>query len=242
MRYIQMITWLITWCLLPTLQAQSPTTGKKLDLQAAINLALTNNHDLKIQHQSILLANNNITKANAGLLPIIDAVGMGSYTNNFSEVDLRTFQPEPPLLTINESGVETSTISLGVEANYVLWDGGQSKIRFQLLEGLSAVEQAKQAVLVNGVISGITELYFEIVKLQNQTNVLQESIALTRERIAKIEDRKTFGKANKLTLLQAETTLNQDLSVLDNIELIKSNLLMDLKNLMNDDTLNDIML
>lgn len=228
-------------CMAQILLAQNPPT-QRLTLQAAINIALTNNHDLKIQRQSILLASNNVTKANAGQLPTVDAVGTGSYTNNFANIDLRTFQPEPPIINVEESGVETTTIQAGLEASYVLFDGGQSKIRYQLLEGLTEIEKAKQSVILNGIIEGISGLYFEIVKLQNQAELLEENIAVTRSRIQKIEDRKEFGKANKLDILQAQTTLNQDLSNLDNIALVRSNLLLDLKNLMNDQSGQDYLL
>ncbi|MEM1118928.1 MAG: TolC family protein [Bacteroidota bacterium] len=239
MRYL---IFLVCCCCIQLLSAQTTTNQKNLSLEEAITIALTNNHQIKIQRQSMLLANNNITKANAGMLPTVDAVGMGSYTNNFAALDLRTFQPEPPIINVEESGVETTTINLGVEANYLLWDGGQRRLRYQLLEGLSEIEKAKQSVIINGIIEGITELYFEIVKLQNQAGLIRENMAVVRERIAKIEDRKEFGKANQLDILQAQTTLNQDISTLDNLNLVRANLLLDLQRLMNDESTDDYVL
>ncbi len=215
--------------------AQPKEMLEELTLEQAISKAVNNNHEVKIQRQNIYLTQNKIIKANAGKRPTIDAVGLASYTNNiWGEVELRTFQPEPPKITIDDTSIETMTVSIGVEAEYLLWDAKRSHYRFQLLEGLSEIEKAKQQVIINGIIEGVSDLFFEIIKLQNQENLLLESIAVTKTRIQKIEDKIEFGRANKLTRLQAETALNQDQSTLDNIDLIKSNLLLDLKFLMNE--------
>ncbi|MEM1320308.1 MAG: TolC family protein [Bacteroidota bacterium] len=219
-----------------SLNAQSAGDTTLLTLDEAVRQALANNHDIKIQQQSLSLAQNNVTKANAGQMPRIDAVGSASYTNNFSALDLRTFQPDPPEIDISEAGVETATVSLGLEASQVLWDGGSSRYRYQLLEGQSALERARQEVIINGIVTGVSDLFFEILKLQNQEALVLENIAVTRERIRKLKDRAEFGKTNKLAVLQAETNLNQDLTSLDQLRLIRSNLLVDLKTLINDKT------
>ncbi len=208
----------------------------ELTLEDAIQIAIENNDDINIQRQEILLSQNSVTKANAGMLPKVDAVGLASYTNNFTDLELRTFQPEPPIININESAVETATVSLGVEANYVLWDGGAGKYRYQLLQGLSAIEKAKQEVIINSIVTATSSLYYEILKLQNQEALILENIEVTKERIRKIEDKAEFGKANKLDKLQAETTLNQDLTALDNINLFKANLLIDFQDLIQTET------
>lgn len=210
------------------------TQTQVLTLDDAIDMALANNPDISIQKQYTSIAENKVSKANAGLLPKVDAVGSISYTNNYADLELRTFQPEPPKINVSEAGVATSTANLGVEASYVLFDGGAGKYRLQLFEGLSALERAKQEVIANNIILGITELYFEIVKLQNQIQLLQKSVQLSRDRIQKMENRAEFGKANKLAILQTTTNLNQDLSSIDNINIIRQSLLIDLKVLIND--------
>ncbi|MEM6316423.1 MAG: TolC family protein [Bacteroidota bacterium] len=209
-------------------------SAKMLTLDQAIDIALANNFDVKIQDQSTILAEGNITKANAGYLPRVDAVAGGNYSNAFTEVDLRTFQPDPPMINLSEWGVETTNMNLGLEGQYTLWDGGRRRYRYQLLEGLSAIEKAKKQVVINGLIKGVSELYFEIVKLQNQVLILEENVAVQTEQIQKLEDRNSFGKVNKLAILQAEANRNTDLSSIDNIQLVRANLVADLKDLIGD--------
>ncbi|MEM8906758.1 MAG: TolC family protein, partial [Bacteroidota bacterium] len=119
-------------------------TEKTLLLEDAIDLAIQQNPQIKVQRVFTEIAANNLFKANAGLLPTISAVSDLSYSNNFSSFNIRTFQPEPPAIDIDESGVENVNISVGVQANYVLYDGGSAKFRYQLLQGQSALSLAQQ--------------------------------------------------------------------------------------------------
>ncbi|MEM9848378.1 MAG: TolC family protein [Bacteroidota bacterium] len=204
----------------------------QISLAEAIAKAIAQNPSIKIQKMESQMAENKVFKANAGKLPTIDAVGSATYANNFADVKLRTFQPDPEFIEIDEFGVETWNANLGVQANYVVFDGGRSDYRLQLLQGLSDVEQAKQQVLVNETTLGVSRLYLEILKLQNQAAFLSENIENSKARIQKMEDRKQFGQTNQLSILQLQTALNQDEAALDDVLLVKANLVRDLNFLM----------
>ncbi|MEL6865796.1 MAG: TolC family protein [Bacteroidota bacterium] len=199
-----------------------------LTLEEAINTALQQNPAIKIQRIATQVAENQVFKANAGKTPIVNALGSASYTNNFSQIDIRTFQPEPPEIRFEEAGVESFTANVGVQADYVLFDGGASNYRYQLLSGQSLIARAEQEVLINNTILAVSQLYLEILKLQNQEQLLLENIAISKERLQKMQDRAKFGKANQLAVLTAETNLRQDEAALDNILLIRNNLTKDL--------------
>ncbi|MEM8527132.1 MAG: TolC family protein [Bacteroidota bacterium] len=199
-----------------------------LSLEQAINQAIEQNPSIKIQRMESQVAQSKVFKGNVGKLPSIDATGNASYMNNFADVKLRTFQPDPEFIEVEEFGVENWIVNLGVQANYVLYDGGRSDYRLQLLQGLSKVEQVKQQVLINETVLAVTQLYLEILKLQNQAAFLEENIENSQLRIQKMEDRKQFGQANQLSILQLQTALNQDEAALDDVRLVKSNLMKDL--------------
>ncbi len=209
-----------------------------LNLEDAISKVLSASDQLQIQAQYVQLSENNINKALTGQLPEVNAVATGSYTNNRSNIELRTFQPEPPTIDIEEWGVESVLTNVGVEAGYVLFDGGQAKLRYRLFEGLNEIERNKQAVIANELITGVVNLYFELFKLQKQQNVLLESIAVNEERVQKLNNSAEFGKAVSLDILQAQTNINKDRSALENIRLAESQLLIELKMLMEDESEN----
>ncbi len=207
-----------------------------LNLQEAVSKVLSANDQLQIQAQYIQISENNINKALTGQLPEVNAVATGSYTNNRTDVELRTFQPEPPVINIGEWGVESFLVNVGAEASYVLFDGGQAKVRYQLFKGLNEIERNKQEVIANGLITAVVNLYFELFKLQNQQAILLESIAVNEERVQKLKNSAEFGKATSLDILQAQTNINKDRSALENLKLAESQLLIELKTLMEDDT------
>ncbi|MDP5140051.1 MAG: TolC family protein [Spirosomaceae bacterium] len=209
-----------------------------LSLDEAIDSAVSNNPAVQIQKQQTSIATNNVSKANTGQLPTVDAVGLASYTNNYTDINIRTFQPppSPDEVSLSEWGVQSLTANVGVEASYVLWDGGAGSYRYQLLSGLSEIEADKQSLIINNIIKGTVELYLELVKIQNQVEILNENVTVTRERISKLRDKRQFSKVSDLDVLQVETSLNQDLSTIDQLNLLKQNLQTDLKTLMNDIT------
>lgn len=229
MKYI----WLFLLSIpLGTIAQDSPVIGEQLTLTEAITLAVENNPQIKIQRQQTRLAQSDVFKANAGLLPTIDAITDATYSNNFSDVTLRTFQPEPPEINIEEAGVESLTINAGVQAEYVLYDGKRGSYRYELLAGQSALAQAQQHVLINEIALAVAEVYLAILKLQTRTEFLMENIAVTQTRLTKINDRAAFGKVSGLAVLQAKTEVNQDENKLDELQLAQNNLIKDLNFLM----------
>lgn len=209
---------------------------QELSLKMAIRKTIAQNPSIKIQSLQNELAANQVFKANAGLLPTVSAIGSASYLNSLADVRLRTFQPEPmpEFIDIQEAGVETANVNVGIQADYILYDRGQGNARLRLLEGLSDLEKAKQGVLINELVKTVSELYLEILKLQNQATFLRENIEISKIRIQKVEDRKLFGKANQLDILQLQNALNQDEAALEEVLLIQENLKQDLNFLMGE--------
>ncbi len=208
--------------------AQEPGT---LSLADAIGLALAQNKAIKLQRLQTEVAASQVSKAVAGQGPTVDALGLGSYSNNFSQLDLRTFQPEPAPSEINieESGVESFNLNLGLRADYVVYDGGQGKQRYRLLVGQSQLARAEQEVLINQTALVVSQLYFELLRIQNQEGFLLENLELSQARLAKIKDRAQFGQANRLAVLRGETSLRQDESALDEVRLAKRQLQEELR-------------
>lgn len=199
-----------------------------LSIDQAIAQAIKNNRSIKIQRMQIEVAENNVFKANAGKGIELNALGSFTYQNNFSDLKLRTFQQEPEFIEIEEGGVESWTGNVGVQADYLLYDGGRSNLRYQLLEDQSTLARAEQEILINETILTVTQLYLEIQKLQNQSEFLKENIAHTKRRIEKKRDQKQFGKATNLDILRLQTNLNEDEAALDQVDLVRTNLIKDL--------------
>ena len=177
-----------------------------LALDEAVGLAIQQNYGIQLQRLATETAASEVYPEAAGKGFRVSAVGSAEYANNFSEVVIRTFAPPPAPeeVTISEAGVQNVVAQAGIRLDYVLYDGGRADARYALLEGQLALAKAEQRVVIGETALGVAQLYLELAKLQNQAAFLRETIEVGTARIAKLEDRRQFGKANGLDILQAQ--------------------------------------
>ncbi|MBL3658784.1 TolC family protein [Fulvivirga sediminis] len=207
-------------------QAQVSTeepTLQVLTLEQAVDLALKNNKQLQMQANNSEVAQNNVYLGNAGFLPTVNLMGSGEYSSSSQELSIRTFQPEPPVLTFDEDGVKSKKAAVLIQADYVVISGLARKYSYSILKKKSTLENLKQEIAINETIVAVTGMFTQIASLQSREELLQETILVTTDRLAKIEDRKAFGQATGLDILKAKTYLNQDQSSLDEVALNKTN-------------------
>nr|WP_297912664.1 TolC family protein [uncultured Allomuricauda sp.] len=201
---------------------------KTMTLEEAIAMGLENNKRIQVQGIRTEIAAKNVYLGNAGLLPTVNVIGSAQYSENQSDITIRTFQPNPPIVNFDEDGVVSETISAVVQADYQLIGGFAGKYRYRLLKNESEVFQLQQRAIIEETVVNITALFTEIGKLQSREELLLENIAITTKRLVRVEDRKQFGQATGLDVLRAKTDLNQENNALDDVKVIKSNLLKQL--------------
>ncbi len=207
---------------------QNSAGANTLTLEEAIDLALKNNKDILIQSEQVKIAESNVYKGNAGLLPTVSLQGSANYVNNQTDITLRTFQPEQPQVNFNESGVTSTTLSAVAQVDYVIIDGFSGRYRYKLLENERSISQIQQEATIANTVVAVANVYCEIAKLQSREELLGESIAVSEERLQRAKDQVTFGQATGLEVLQAQTDINQDINALDDVLLAISNLIRDL--------------
>lgn len=203
-----------------------------LTLEEAIDLTIDNNKELKIQKNLVQLSENNVFSGNAGLMPTLRLAGDGVFNENQANIDIRTFQENPPLVIIEEDGVQSTTVSAGVRADYLLIGGFRGKYTYKLLEDQQSISRYQQELVMNELILGVSNLYYDIAKLQSREELLIENVAISREQLKRIENQIEFGQASGSLSLAAQTDINQELNALDDVRLIKNNLIKELNFLM----------
>jgi outer membrane protein len=214
------------------LYSQSTSEDQILTLEDAIDLAIVNNKQLKIQRNLVEIAENNVFKGNAGLMPSVRLASDAKLAENKANIDIRTFTDNPPLVKLEESGVQSTTLSAGVRADYLLIGGFGGKYRYKLLENERSISRYQQEVVLNELVLGISSLYLDIAKLQSREELLIENVEISREQLSRIENQIEFGQATGALALSAKTDINQELDALDNVRLLKNNLIKELNFLM----------
>ncbi|MFN3997342.1 TolC family protein [Algoriphagus sp.] len=203
-----------------------------MTLEEAVDLTIANNKQLKIQKNLVQISVNNVFKGNAGLMPTLSLAGNGVFGENQANIDIRTFQENPPLVSIEEDGVQSTTLSAGIRADYLLIGGFRGKYTYKLLENQQSISRYQQELVMNELILGVSNLYYDIAKLQSREELLIENVAISREQLRRIENQIEFGQVTGALSLAAQTDINQELNALDDVRLIKNNLIKELNFLM----------
>lgn len=221
------------------LNAQELVPGETLGLEKAIDMALANNKSLQIQRHLVEEAQTDVFKGNAGLLPTVSFQSSATLDNNQSDIAIRTFTDNPPLVNLDESGVQSTTITAGLRADYVVIGGLSGKYRYRLFQQGASLALYQQEAVLNEVILGVSELFVDIAKLQSREELLEENVEISRRRLVRIQNQVKFGQATGALKLNAQTEINQDLNALDNVRLLKNNLVKELNFLLGIDAASD---
>ncbi|MEM9886289.1 MAG: TolC family protein [Bacteroidota bacterium] len=193
----------------------SLTAQALLTLQEAINSAINNNLELKSEQFNQQIAQNSITKANAGQMPTISASGSLEYGHApFTRQELAIPNPTGEN-TVNEFDFTNSTQGLlAASANYTLYDGKQGKYRYEQLQRQYGISNTQVEMLTERIINQTVSAYIVVARQQNLLSLNKQSIELSQERIERLEAQAKYGTAIKLQLTQAAVDLKSDSATL----------------------------
>ncbi len=192
---------------------------EKLSIADAIQLTLANNYQIQIEERNVEIARNNNDWAIAGRYPSIDATFSfnNGYTNNNN-----------PASFLTELSSFSSGVVPAVEANWILFDGHRIKITKSQLEKLQELSDGNVQIAVENAIQATINAYYAVLIQEEQLNVLQQVLDLSRDRINYQEVRKEFGQAGSFDLLQAQDAyINDSTSYLvqvNNVAIARRNL------------------
>lgn len=223
------IRLIIIFCLTLT----SVVAQKKLSLEDAINIALKNNYDIQVERNNVDIARINNTAGNAGMLPTVQMSGSGNTGKS-------TIYQKLSSGTINNyPSQSTTTLNVGTELDWTLFDGGKmfvTKSKLAEIESLGAI-QFKDKVLQTQF--DVIAAYYDVVRQKQQLNSINEVINYNRERVKIIQAGVNAGYYIKTDLLQSQIDLNVFLENAINQQLTVNKALKNLNLLLGQDYANE---
>ncbi|KAA2219749.1 MULTISPECIES: TolC family protein [Maribacter] len=175
-----------------------------LSKEEAITKALENNFGILVANNNLRIAENNKSLMNSGFLPSLTGNAGASYDKNNQEA---TFQ-DGNVRAID--GAETTRYNASLNLNYTLFDGLGRMYDFKRLKeeyNLSALETRET---IETTMLQLFTVYFEVARLTENINVLEETFSNTKNRLQRAEYSFEFGRTNKLDVLNAEVDLVND--------------------------------
>lgn len=202
MKYVLL---LFTTCFVIHTEAQGVLT-----LDEAVKIALENNYAIKIAKSNQKIADNNNTRGNAGMLPVV--TGSANKNYNISSVTIGLFDPNLP--TIERSGVANNTGGAGINAVWTLYDGLGMFIARDRLRELQKTSVTQIESSVENSIAQVSNAYYDIIRQSRRVKNLKQGLEISNDRLKLSRDRYEVGQGSKVDFLSAQVDYNEDKAAL----------------------------
>ncbi len=175
-----------------------------LTVQDAIRIALENNYDIKIASNDLRIDEQNVSLANAGILPRLDAV-----VNDDNSIQ-NTSQTRSDGTVNTLDNARNQSLNYGVTLGWTIFDGFRMFARYDQLKELEKLGDAQLKSVILTRVSDVMTVYYDLVQQQQQLSALDSTMIISEQRVTLAQNRFSIGKASKLELLNAQVDLNTD--------------------------------
>ncbi|MBC7913096.1 MAG: TolC family protein [Pyrinomonadaceae bacterium] len=175
-----------------------------LTLEVAVNTALENNYNIRISKNDVEIAERNVNRANAGMLP---AVGATLSNNNTIQNSTQTRSTGEITERNNARG---NTLNYGLGLNWTIFDGFGMFARYDQLKEFQRLGEANMQLQIIITLSDVIEQYYSLVQQQQQLKAFDTAVSISRLRVKTAQTRFEVGKAARLEVLNAQVDFNTD--------------------------------
>lgn len=190
-------------CLILLLVVFSAAEAQKvITVEESVQIALKNNFDILVARNDADIARINNTAGNAGMLPMVQASGSGSYKVNEVHQELSGGT------TNNYSTLSTSGMSAGAGLSWTLYDGGKMFVTKERLNQIEALGELQYKNQVLTTVFDVIAAYYDVVRQKEELNSINQVIKYNQERVTIAQAGYNAGSLIRTDLLQAKIDLN----------------------------------
>ena len=175
-----------------------------LTVEEAVKIALENNYEIKIAANDLKIDQQNVSLANAGMLPRVDA----TVSDSHSLQDISQTRSDGTRSAVD--GGKNQSLTYGANLGWTVFDGFRMFARYDQLKELEKLGDAELKLTILNKISDVMNTYYDLVQQQQQLAALDSTIVISQQRVDLSQNRYTIGKAAKLEVLNAQVDLNTD--------------------------------
>ncbi|MFT4611325.1 MAG: outer membrane protein TolC [Glaciecola sp.] len=183
-----------------------------LTADEAVKLALEYNYGIKIANNTVEVAENNTSILNSGYLPTF--TGAAGATYNLDNTEVQFSNGESALL----NGAESSRYNAAVNLNYTLFDGLGRKYNYKRLKEEYQLSELEARETIETTIVQLFSIYYAVARLSENNDALEQTIIISKDRLARAGYQFDYGQSTKLEVLNAEVDINNDSINLINIK------------------------
>lgn len=196
---------LFTWIAMLFLFATSLVANGQelLSREAAMNLTLKYNYDIKVAEKDLEIADNNQSILNSGYLPSVVAngnLGVSGYQgeNQTDNGDIRY----DPTDAYNYSG--------SVNLNYLLFNGFGRMYNYKQLKEQYDISELQARQIIENTILELSNAYFLMAQLTESVSILKNALSISTTRMQRADYSFEYGQTTQIDLLNAQVDVNND--------------------------------
>src|SRR5687768_3588037 len=193
------LTLLVALFSAPKVKAQEVLT-----LEEAVKIALENNYDIRLSRNNLEIDDLNVSWANAGFTPTIDA------TLNDNNGIQNSSQTQADGSVRERNNARNSNLNYGVGLNWTIFDGFGMFARYDQLQEFRKLGEAELQQTILTKVGDVMQTYYDLIQQQQQLRAFDSAVAISRMRVTTAQNRFTIGKAARLEVLNAQVDLNTD--------------------------------
>ncbi len=179
-----------------------------LTLEEAVEIGLENNYSLQISRNFLEIADNNYSLGNAGFLPSLDLTASRRESIEDSEFESADGNSQ------TNTGARSTATNAAINLNWTLFDGLRMFASYDRLGKIKEVRDEELRFDMENLVFEISLAYFNLIRISEQINALQNNIDVSQERIEIEEAKVDVGSGSEYDLLQAWSDLNADRALL----------------------------
>jgi outer membrane protein TolC len=160
-----------------------------LSKEEAIKLALDNNFGIKVARNLVEISDNNRGILNSGYLPNLS----GTAGANYNELNSITAYPGQfesngePRADLEIKNAESQNFNAGLGVNYTLFDGLGRLYNYKRLQEQYQLSELQARETIENTLLQLLSVYFEVARLTENQNVLQQALEISTQRIRRAE-------------------------------------------------------
>ncbi len=183
-----------------------------LSKQQAVAMALENNFGIKVAKNQVEIADNNQGVLNSGYLPTLTAIGGADYNRDDSTIEFpgQINEDGSPRADIDIYKAEAQRYNGSLNANYTLFDGLGRLYSYKRLKEQYQLSELQARETIENTMIQLFSVYFEVARLTENENVLQQALEVSTQRIKRAEYAFEYGQNTKLDILNAQVDVTND--------------------------------
>lgn len=175
-----------------------------LTAEQAVAIALENNYDIKLATNDLKIDEQNVSLANAGLLPNLS----GTFNQNNNIQNSKQVRSDGTVQELDNA--HNNSMSYGVNLGWTIFDGFRMFARYDQLHELQKQGETELKLMVLNRVSDVMATYYDLVQQQQMLKALDTAIVISKQRVTTADNRFKIGKVAKLEVLNAQVDLNTD--------------------------------